>query len=612
MQKTSPTVHHHFANYFKKEKEKAIQPFAYAVSRKLSQGSVCVDLKDKDGTTAIFEGYKEKDLKMDMSTASEVLMPTALVAKGGEVEVNDKPFVLNGDNFYITRYFNYETQIIEGIKNLIEKGAGENVQRLEKLKGSKEFKKLVENRDKKLTTDWQLVASAMAYLNNFTIITGGPGTGKTTTVAKILSLLYEENPDLNVKLAAPTGKAAMRMKEALATNKQVPEEFREQIGALKPYTLHRLLEVKYQTPYFRHDLENKLDADVIIVDEASMIDVALFSKFLNAVDPGTRLILLGDQNQLASVEAGSLLGDLCNTVGEKNRFSSATFSSLKQLLPKQILKQNTGKDELLQDQIVKLQHSYRFTGDSDFGVLSEAVIDNRQEEIESFFEEGRPEGKIVVDPQYEESKFETFVKGFEDYIAEDDIAKAIEKFNALQILAVIRKGKNGVEGLNTRVEKYLSKKGKIYLGQVFYKNRPVMVTRNHPDLNLFNGDVGIVRKDKVSSKMRIWFLDEEKQLDEERKEEEIQEKKIRSFSPGLLTDVETVFAMTVHKSQGSEFNKVLLVMPKSEEVPILTRELLYTGITRAKESLLIQGTHEVIKKSAETSVKRASGITNRI
>jgi len=607
-----PTPHHHFANFFKKKEEEAIQPYVYAVSRKLAQGSVCVDLKDKDGATAIFEGYNEKDLEMDMSTATDVLMQTALVAIGGEVEVRDKPFVLNGDNFYITRYFNYESQIIEGIKSLINTGAGEKTQRLERLKDSKEFKKLVESRDTDLGTDWQLVASALAYLNNFTIITGGPGTGKTTTVAKILSLLYEEKPDLNVKLAAPTGKAAMRMKEALATNKQVPEDFREQIGALKPYTLHRLLEVKYQSPYFKHNLENKLDADVIIVDEASMIDVALFAKFINAVDHGTRLILLGDQNQLASVEAGSLLGDLCNTVGEKNKFSSVTFSYLKQLFPVVILEQNTGKDELLQDQIVKLQHSYRFQGNSDFGVLSEAVIDNKQEEIDSFFEEGRPEGNIVVDPQYKESKFESFIKGFKEYIAEDDIAMAIEKFNALRILAVIRKGKNGVEGLNTRVEKYLSKKRKINPSQVFYENRPVMVTRNHPDLNLFNGDVGIVRKDKDSGKMRIWFLDEKKQLEEEKQEGEVEERKIRSFSPGLLTDVETVFAMTVHKSQGSEFNKVLLVMPKSEDLPLLTRELLYTGITRAKESLTIQGTKEVIKKSAEARVRRASGITNRI
>jgi len=615
-----PTPHHHFANFFKKKEEEAIQPYAYAVSRNLAQGSVCVDFKDKDGAKTIFEGYNENNLEMDMSTATDVLMQTALVAIGGEVEVRDKPFVLNGDNFYITRYFNYETQIIEGIKNLINTGAGENAQRLEKLKTSKEFKKLIESRDKKLKTDWQLVASAMAYLNNFTIITGGPGTGKTTTVAKILSLLYEENPDLNVKLAAPTGKAAMRMKEALATNKYVPVDFREQIGALKPYTLHRLLEVKHQSPYFKHDLENKLDADVIIVDEASMIDVALFAKFINAVDPGTRLILLGDQNQLASVEAGSLLGDLCNTVGEKNRFSSVTFSSLKQLFPALILEQNKGKDELLQDNLVELQHSYRF--DEEFRKLSEDVITNNTGGIDRFFNKENSTGNITIDPDYREKDFNDFIIGYLEYIAEeDDIGKAIELFNSQRILAVIRRGNQGVEGLNIRVEKYLAKSGEITLDQIFYENRPVMVTRNHPDLNLFNGDVGIVRKDVDSGKMRIYFLDEEQEIDAEentansgvlQSSGEFKKRKTRNFSPGLLTDVETVFAMTVHKSQGSEFNKVLLVMPKSEDLPLLTRELLYTGITRAKESLTIQGTKEVIKKSAEARVRRASGITNRI
>jgi exodeoxyribonuclease V alpha subunit len=596
--------HHHFASFFKDQKN--LQPFAYAASKSLAEGSICFDTSTD--SKKLFEGYLEEKDMVDYAPK----LPNGDSSLIGNENDVIKPFVLHKNNFYITRYFNYETQIIEGIKNLINTGTGEKAQRLESLKDSLEFKKLVESRDQKNGTDWQLVASALAYLNNFTIITGGPGTGKTTTVAKILSLLYEENPNLNVKLAAPTGKAAMRMKEALATNDQVPEDYREKINALKPFTLHRLLGSNHLSPYFKHHRDNKIEADVIIVDEASMIDVALFAKFINAVDPGIRLILLGDQNQLASVEAGSLLGDLCNTVGEKNRFSSETFSSLKQLCSVLDFDQNTGKDELLQDQIVKLQHSYRFTGDSDLGVLSEAVIDNKQEKLESFVEEGRPEGNVIFDTQYKESKFENFIKGFEDYIAENDIAQAIEKFNALRILAVIRKGKNGVEGLNTRVEKYLSKKEKINPGQVFYKNRPVMVTRNHPDLNLFNGDVGIVRKDKISGKIRIWFLDEEKQLDEEKKEGEIQERKIRSFSPGLLTDVETVFAMTVHKSQGSEFDKVLFVMPKSEDLPLLTRELLYTGITRAKKSLIIQGTKEVIKKSAEARVRRASGITNRI
>jgi len=577
------TPHHHFANFFKKKKEKEeqpIQPFAYAVSRNLAQGSICVDLKN-------------------------------------EVEIKNKPFVLNGDNFYITRYFNYETQIIAGIKNLINTGAGAKEQRLERLKGSREFKKLVESRDKKMKPDWQLVASAMAYLNNFTIITGGPGTGKTTTVAKILSLLYEEKPDLNVKLAAPTGKAAMRMKEALATNKQVPADYRENINTLKPYTLHRLLGSIHLSPYFKYNRENKLEADVIIVDEASMIDVALFAKFINAIKPESRLIILGDQDQLTSVEAGSLLGDLCNTVHAKNHFSVEASRNLQEILSDTDLNPVAEEKALLQDHIVELQHSYRFDENPEFREVSNAVITNDQNTIQSWFDENPLEGNIKIDLEHQESVFTAFIKHYENYIdkngksSEERIEESLKKFNDLRILAVLRNGKQGVSGLNARVEKYLAGKGLINTKSEFYDHRPVIVTRNHPDLQLFNGDIGLVRKDpKDSKKMKIWFLTAEQKADQE--DPEKTRTSIRGYSPGLLTDVETVFAMTVHKSQGSEFNKVLLIMPKSEDLPLLTRELLYTGITRAKESLIIQGTKEVIKNSAEARVKRASGINNRI
>ena len=629
MLKLSP--HHHFANFFKKEKEQSIQPYAFAVSRKLAQGSICLDLNEtRKVKTEQQKDSLEEGREFDLSDLSYEDLKNQIAYGNGISDLvgseNDvkKPFTLHGDNFYITRYFNYETQIIEGIKSLISKGKVERQERLKDLKASSEFARLVEGRETSVEvgTDWQLVASALAFINNFTIITGGPGTGKTTTVAKVLSLLYEENPKLNVKLAAPTGKAAMRMKESLANNDMVPSEFKNDISELKPYTIHRLLEYKHQSPYFKRNSENPVEADVIIVDEASMIDVALFAKLIAAVSPETRLILLGDQNQLASVEAGSLLGDLCNTVKNKNQFSADLIGELKVILPQLDLQTNAENDAMLQDHLVELQHSYRFVKKPELGDLSEAVISNDIPTIENFFEGNRDEKTIVVDQKYEENIFQKFIKGFEAYITEKDVATAIEKLNELRILAVIREGNQGVAGLNARVEKYLAKKGKINLSQVFYENRPVIVTRNHSDLNLFNGDVGIVRKDKDTGKMRIWFLDEEKQLDDERKKtetgtdgvesKEAVEKKVRSFSPGLLTDVETVFAMTVHKSQGSEFEKVLLVMPKSEELPLLTRELLYTGITRAKEELKIQGTKEVILKASEGRVMRASGITNRI
>ncbi|MDT0688751.1 exodeoxyribonuclease V subunit alpha [Salegentibacter sp. F188] len=594
--------HHHFASFFKEQKD--LQPFAYAVSRQLAQGSVCLDLKEKPSADELFEGFQEDPMDLDLQEAVEKLAQSDLVYKqtpeNGEGKIN-LPFALAGNNFYITRYYNYETQIIEGIKSLISKGQEERQGRLRKLKESSQFEKLIAGREtsKEVGTDWQLLAAAMAFLNNFSIITGGPGTGKTTTVAKILSLLYEENPDLDVKLAAPTGKAAMRMKEALKDNAQVPEDFRESIAALEPFTLHRLLGPKYQSPYFRHDAKNKLQADVIIVDEASMIDVALFAKLISAVKEDTRLIVLGDQNQLASVEAGSLLGDLCNSVKDRNRYSAEVLRDLKELLPFYELQENRDESELLQDHITELQFSYRFQKHPEIGRLSKAIIINNEKELGSFYEKTYSSKEIEIDPEYDQKLLHEFIEGFSEYIEEKDIAEAIRKLNKLRILAVIRRGQQGVEGLNEKAEKHLNRKGLLTTGKTFYKNRPVMVTKNHPDLNLFNGDVGIVRPaEDDPEKMKLWFLDEKGEA--------------KSYPPGLLTDVETVFAMTIHKSQGSEFDSVFMVMPKTEELALLTRELLYTGITRAKQNLKIQGTIEVLKTAAKAMVKRASGVRDRI
>ena len=615
-------IHHNFASFFKKEEQQSIQPYAYAVSKQLAQGSICLDLEEREEGDKLkaFEGFKgdyfvTPDLK---SALKEVSGVANLVGNENDLK---KPFVLHKDNFYITRYFKYETQILEGIKGLIQSAVGKRADRFKWLKSSKGFQKLLEGQTIKEGADWQLVAAVMAFVNNFSIITGGPGTGKTTTVAKILNLLYEENPALNVKLAAPTGKAAMRMKEALAGNDQIPEAYKGQITSLNPFTLHRMLGPKHQSPYFKHNADNKLDPGVIIVDEASMIDVALFSKLIAAIGPDTRLIILGDQNQLASVEAGSLLGDLCATVPQKNHFSEEVRPAITDLVPGFDLPKHS-RDILLRDHITELKHSWRFDEHPEFREVSQAVISNDSEKIKSWFEEDGLKGNITIDPDYDEILFQRFVRDYEEYIEQDnkklpthnEIAASIKRFNELRILAVIRNGKNGVAGLNLRVENYLVGKGLINSKSEFYEFRPVIVTRNHPDLQLFNGDVGIVRRDPDNpKKMKIWFLAEEQKAGQEvESNSEGNYQPVRGYSTGLLTDVETVFAMTVHKSQGSEFEKLLLVMPKVKDLPLLTRELLYTGITRAKAELLIQGTEEVILKAADGQVKRASGINNRI
>lgn len=593
--------HHHFASFFKNENE-VLKAYAYAASKNLSEGSICIDVNaDKH---RLFANYQEGTFDFTPNR----LKDSGMV--GNENEIG-KPFVLNGTNLYITRYFNYETQIIKGIKDLIESGNSKKSKRFEYLESSVQFRQLVENRDKNQRVDWQLVASILAFVNNFNIITGGPGTGKTTTVAKILNLLFEEKSELNVKLAAPTGKAAMRMKEALNNSEFISPQFKNKVNELKPFTIHRLLGSNFQSPYFKHNAEKPVEADVIIVDEASMIDVALFSKLITAIDPETRLILLGDKDQLASVEAGSLFGDLCGSVNQLNVVSEELQRNIHENI-KELNFEAFSNISLLQDHIIELRFAWRFIDDPTFKKLSSAVINGDEVELKKWIHNESANKKIQFDISYEDKLFNGFARRYRSYIENNlssnkaSIKIAIEEFNKLRILAVIKNGRNGVKGLNQRVEKYLSDQRLINRDSEFYEHRPVMVTRNHPELNLFNGDIGIVRKDPDDSeKIKIFFIKNEKF-------EEGEMEPVIGFSPALLTDVETVFAMTVHKSQGSEFESVMIVMPKSEDLPLLTRELLYTGITRAKKELLVQGSEKVILKTASARVKRASGIIDRI
>ena len=454
-------------------------------------------------------------------------------------------------------------------------------------------------------TDWQLVATISGVLNNFTIITGGPGTGKTTTVAKILAILFTINPDLKVALAAPTGKAAARMAESLKASARtesspIGESIARKFQSLEPSTLHRLLIKNKDTPYFKHNNQNPLNVDVLIVDESSMIDVALFAKLLDAVGSNTRVILLGDKNQLASVEAGSLFGDLCDAQKELNCFTSERATLINSLTDDPTHKisslsyGNSSTHPLFQH-VIELQFSHRFKSDEGIGKFSKAIILNQQSLIKEFFSP-KANAQVTIDTQYAKSVFEEFIKGYEAYIHESDTKKALKSLNELRILCAIRESENGLYAINRRVEKYLSDKNLIDTRTEFYNNRPIMVTRNNYALDLFNGDVGIIRPDKNGT-LKAWFEDKDGE--------------IKSVLAGLISKVETVFAMTIHKSQGSEFNNVFVILPQQEDIAIITRELLYTAVTRAKKQVIVQSSETVLLKSAEAQVKRASGIADR-
>jgi exodeoxyribonuclease V alpha subunit len=608
-------IHNAFAHYFK---ETPLTPYFYALSKKMQEGHICLDLQSLSQEDDFWEGY----IGDKPTETNPTFEGSPFVSLNGDNEV--KPFVFKNNKLYLQRYFYYETAIIDDLNTLLAFSNQEKVKRIEFLYRKKDFiSKLALNSDvsnyrEDEKPDWQLIAALQAFINNFTIITGGPGTGKTTTVAKILAILNHSNPNIKIALAAPTGKAAVRMKESLLNNKDAENwGINDLINSLKPATIHRLLGSIKDSPDFKKNKQNPLEFDIVIVDESSMIGTPLFAKLLNAINPKkTRLVLLGDANQLASVDAGSLFGDICLTQQQcLNDFTVETKLFLNPFLNSQhqistnsfVLK---AKDNLLNEHIIELKKTYRYDTSSTMGIFTKAIIKGDTAIVKEAL--SIKNNSLEFDSEYSTSLFNSIVLKYSNYINETDTYNALQTINDVRVICAIKQSKEGVYHTNERVEKVLKNhfdtlaaksnlKNTVFNpSSDFYHNQPIIVTKNYPDLGLFNGDVGIIRKSNDDKKLKAYFFDGEEQG------------KLKAITPGFIADCQTVFAMTIHKSQGSEFKQVLVILPKKSEMQLLTRELIYTAITRAKETATIQGTEEVLLAATARKVQRASGITERI
>ncbi len=572
-------VHRQFAQYFNKP---SLEPYLYLLSKRLSEGHICIDLETLSPDDWEEIGYSQP--------AENALQEPYFVSDG----TARTPLVLWNKNLYLQRYFHYEEKVFENLKLFISHN--EELEIKNKLIAQKTYVQKLFSASSEI--DWQMIAGLSAVLNRFTIITGGPGTGKTTTVAKFLSLLLRLNSDLRVALAAPTGKAAARMAESLKNSTALDEESKKIIQQFEPSTIHRLLKVNRNSIHFKHNKENPIPYDLVIIDESSMIDIALFSKLMDAIPNTAKIVLLGDKNQLASVEAGSLFGDLCLAQNQLNLFSKERAQFINQFIDADAAKISseyiTDKNHLLFEKVIELQKSYRFSDDGGIGKLSKAIISNNRKNVISFFE--NTDKEVEIDTEYSEENFKDFIKGYEDYIRETDIQKAFEKLNQLRVLCAVREGPQGIYAVNSQVENYLIEKNLISRTGEFYENRPIIITGNNYELSLFNGDIGIVRSDE-NGKLRVWFEDENNEL--------------KSVLPAYITAAETVFAMTIHKSQGSEFEKVFVILPDLEDNPLLSRELLYTAVTRAKKEVIVQSRKDLFLKCIERGVERSSGFAKR-
>lgn len=608
-------VHKEFASFFKDIK---LEPAAYAVSLKLAEGHTCLNINkfnaDLQGSSIEPDEIAQKTIEID-----DLKQSPYVSEKANEIQ----PFILNNGNLYLQRYFSYESDIIRKINDLINNECNPEFNQ-EILLKHKAFifnlfadHKVYNEFSAEENINWQLVGAITAMLSNFSIITGGPGTGKTTAVAKLLAILYTIKPDVKVALAAPTGKAAARMKESLMAavirgendNDQLIRELNEdmlQFNKLTASTLHRLLGYLPNTHYFKHNEDNPLDYDVVIVDECSMIGASLMAKLLHAIKPTSKLIMLGDKDQLASVEAGSIFGDICltqkncmnNISKERAAYINSFISEENARLNNQFIFESKISNPL-QQHIIELKKSWRFKSTEGIGEFSHAVINSSLSD--ELLTKPTPEnGQYVkVCNDYEADELISLMDVYKDYILEDDIATALVKMNQVRFLCAVRSGNYGVNHYNKLISSYLAEQGLLSPTGSFYQNQPIMITQNNKEYKLFNGDIGLIRKDSETDKFMAYFEDGDS------------ENGYRAIPTSYLSEFTTVFAMTIHKSQGSEFEHVGIVLPNDEDSPLLTRELIYTAITRAKERAIIFSSNEVIKAGANRLVERASGITNR-
>ena len=582
-------MHRVFARFFN---DKEIEPYLFELSRMLEEGHICMNPLDVDADRLKEAGY-------ETLPGAEKIASSSLVSDGSK----QTPFILLNDRLYMQRYFYYETLILDRIRDFIDFEKGKISQRLAALlKLKPELSALFPGRDiENEQVDWQWMAAITTVLHDFSIITGGPGTGKTTTVAKVLSLLLYQQRNLRIALCAPTGKAAARMAESLrAAAKDSAPFIKSVFEALQPATIHRMLGTKARSPDFKHNRLQTLDVDVVIVDEASMIDVALMAKLLDAVAEGCKLILLGDKDQLASVEAGSLFGDLCKALPVLNAFSEGFLKQIEPLLPSGTVLPPPARTpdggHLLFEHIVELQHSHRFSDVKGIGKFSKAILNNQPEVLKEFFQ--NEDAQVKIDVHYDATVFEQFIQGYKEFMEQPDILLALKRLNDLRVLCAVREGPFGVEMVNARIERLLRQKAGLATFEPFYRNRPIMVTSNNSQLNLFNGDIGILREDE-NGVMHAWF--------------EAADGSLKSVLPGFIGKVQTAFAMTIHKSQGSEFKEVLIILPENEQASkMMTRELLYTAVTRARNQVIIQGGQSSILEAAKTSIHRGSGVIERL
>ena len=558
---------------------------AYAVSMAVSAGHTCVPLAAiaGDGDVAALHASLD-DSRVVGAALADAALPLVIDAAG---------------RLYLARYFDYEARLARALADrlrapLRDVPAAAAATLGEQFDGH--------------AAAGQKLAAALALLRNLTIVSGGPGTGKTTTVVKLMACLLAADPDCRIALAAPTGKAAARLAEAIAAFRpNVAPALRDRLPA-DVSTVHRLLGVYASGHGFRHDAGHPLPFDVVVVDEASMLDLALATHLVEAVPRDARVLLVGDKDQLSAVEAGAVFAELSS----RRAFSDACAGALASLtgIPRDAIAAMTGDTAaVLPDSVMWLTENFRFARDSGIGRVATAANAGDAAAAIAALRMGDGANVRWIDDAGAApgvDTLETIAAGFAGYVdllraRTPDPARCFAAFGRFRVLCAERRGPRGAAGVNAAVVRLAREATDAGFGgtaddDAWFAGRPVMVRANDYLQNLFNGDIGLALPDDAGV-LRIWFPTADGTF--------------RAIAPARLPPHETAFATTVHKAQGSEFDDVLLLLP-SQPSRVVTRELLYTAITRARQRATIAAGAATLEAAIAAPTRRDSGLVDRL